>query len=197
MDRVEENHGMEFMRQEKKTFKNHTVARYVTDVTFQHRFRPGGAMEKGNKYYSGKHKVYGYKVEMSVLPVALEILISEHYLGSKSDIEMFRSMRQFHEKETLKIDFDLVVEEFGELHSEHPSRWGILVDKGYQGAQELIREIHPNKNHIQGILSASDGQFIRKVFEDRIIVESFFGRLTSLWNVMSSKLKWAEKATIR
>ena len=46
--------------------KNYPMARYATDVTFQPSFRPSGSIEEGKRYYSRKHKLYGYKVEASV-----------------------------------------------------------------------------------------------------------------------------------
>lgn len=66
------------------------------------------------------------------------------------------------------------------------------MDKENQGAREFIRTIH-SKNPLEGILSASHRQFNRNVSEDRIIVEKFFERLTSLWALVYSTWKWADK----
>lgn len=101
-------------------------------------------------------------------------------------------MRQFNDKATMKTASDLVVDEFGVLQYEHQSRCRILLYKEYQGSQEFICVIHPRKKHLQRILSSYDCQINRKVSEDRIIVETFFERLTP-WSVMSSKWKWTEK----
>lgn len=48
------------------------------------------------------------------------------------------------------------------------------------------------KKLIGANLSKSDISFNEKVSSDRIIVEAFFGRLGSLWAVMSQKWRWAE-----
>lgn len=82
-------------------------------------------------------------------------------------------------RKTLEKACDLVVTEFGEINSDQPNRLVILLDKGYQGAQEFIHDIHL-KMALHEILSASDCKFNRKVSKDRIVVEKVFKRLTSL-----------------
>lgn len=79
-----------------KGFSNYKFARYATDVTFQQSNRPCGNIDEAKKYFSGKHKLYGYKVEVSVLPVGFAIFCSDHYYGSKSDIDIFHEMRSQH-----------------------------------------------------------------------------------------------------
>ncbi|ETM35310.1 hypothetical protein L914_17756 [Phytophthora nicotianae] len=41
---------------------------YATDVTFQQSNRPSGSMAESMPWYSAKHKLYGFKVEVSVNP---------------------------------------------------------------------------------------------------------------------------------
>ncbi|KAE8983062.1 hypothetical protein PR002_g23349 [Phytophthora rubi] len=53
-----------------KTFSNYPCARYATDVTFQQANIPYGLCEGRSIYYSGKHKIHGYKMEVSVFPQA-------------------------------------------------------------------------------------------------------------------------------
>lgn len=43
--------------------------RSLTDETFQESNLPSQNMDGRKKYVSGKHKLYGYKVEISVLPI--------------------------------------------------------------------------------------------------------------------------------
>ena len=57
------------MRKKNSTIKNFACARYATDVTFQQSFRASGSVQEGKRGFSGKHKLYGFKVEMSVVPV--------------------------------------------------------------------------------------------------------------------------------
>lgn len=47
------------------TFRNFSYAPYATDVTFQLPYRPSGTHEESKKYFSGKHKHYGFKTEVS------------------------------------------------------------------------------------------------------------------------------------
>lgn len=56
-----------------RLFKTYPYWWYATDVTFQNINRPSGVMEERNAYYSGEHKLYGYNVEVSVLPVGLAV----------------------------------------------------------------------------------------------------------------------------
>ena len=73
-----------------RLFKHFPVARYPTDVTFQPSLGPSGRLEESKKYFSGKHKQYGYKIEVSVLLNGMAIGCREHEPGSVSDLTMFR-----------------------------------------------------------------------------------------------------------
>lgn len=59
----------------------------------------------------------------------------------------------------------------------------MLADKGCQGAAEFSMQIHPRKKPHLGSFSTEDEAFNRKVSSDRIIVENYFGRMSSLWTV--------------
>lgn len=86
---------MEKLRKENQVFKNFKYARYATDVTFQQSFRPSGSIEEGKAYFSGKHKLYGYKVEVSVLPNGMAIGATRHYPGAVSDLRICQENRAF------------------------------------------------------------------------------------------------------
>ena len=92
-----------------RCFKNYPCARYATDVTFQQAYRPSGAMEEGKKFYSGKHKLYGYKVEVSVLPIGIAVDCTDHYPGSIADIDIFYNNLEYH-KSALSKKIDKGVE---------------------------------------------------------------------------------------
>ena len=91
-----------------RLFRHFPVARYATDVTFQPSYRPSGSMQEGKKYYSGKHKQYGYKMEVSVLPNGMAIQwhsqvgCSKHEPVSVSDLTLFQRMQYFHNKQLQK-----------------------------------------------------------------------------------------------
>lgn len=180
---------------ERKTvFKTFPYARYATDVTFQQSYRPSGSLQEAKRYYSAKHKLYGYKVEVSVLPNGYAIGCTRHYPGSESDVKIFQFNQDFHLFEVKKSDAEADYEQdVGELSSEYPDYWAILADKGYQGAAEFIRVVHPKKKPPKGELTRSDEQRNKKIASDRIIVENYFGRMCGLWNVVSGKWKWSEK----
>lgn len=51
-----------------KHFPSFPHSLYATDVTFQQCLKPAGPAHKDKLYFSGKHKLYGLKVQVSVLP---------------------------------------------------------------------------------------------------------------------------------
>ena len=65
-----------------KTFGNYPCARYATDVTFQQANIPYGLCEGRSIYFSGKHKLHGYKVEVSEMPTGKAINCTQHYPGT-------------------------------------------------------------------------------------------------------------------
>ncbi|KAF0747311.1 hypothetical protein AaE_007771 [Aphanomyces astaci] len=77
-------------------FRNFPYAKYATDVKFQPSNRPSGRFGEQKHYFSGKHKLYGLKIEASVSPEGLLVDMSAHEPGSVSDITMFRDRQDFH-----------------------------------------------------------------------------------------------------
>ncbi len=72
-------------------FKSFPYALEAIDVTFQEANRPTGNMQEGKVYFSGKHKLYRYKVQVAVRPNGLASAFSRHYPGSISDIKNYVS----------------------------------------------------------------------------------------------------------
>ncbi|ETP52658.1 hypothetical protein F442_02362 [Phytophthora nicotianae P10297] len=66
------------------TFDHHPYARYATDVTFQQSNMPSGKMKERVAYYSAKHHLHGYKVEVSVLPNGLALNSPSQELKQKN-----------------------------------------------------------------------------------------------------------------
>lgn len=64
---------MRELRDSNQTFSRFSHALYATNVTFQQAYRPNVSLKEGKIYFSGKHKLYGYVVEVSVLPNGLKI----------------------------------------------------------------------------------------------------------------------------
>lgn len=191
--RLNEHYSMRRMLEKGRGFKTYKLARYATDVTFHQTNRPAGNHEESKKYFSGKHKLYGYKTEVSVLPNGLAILVSPHVPGSVSDIDILHRMKDEHEtrleKDTAGSDLPDVLP----LVDRYPNMWAMLLDKGYQGVDNFLRGIHPRKKPRNGHLSASEVADNVKLSSDRIIVENFFGRQCSLWGLMANKWRWSEE----
>lgn len=76
---------------------------------------------KKEKIYSGKHHVYVFKSEVSVLPNGLSIGFTTHYLGSISDVGIFHRKMWFQKSATkTSVDersiLDIGVHGAGYLH---------------------------------------------------------------------------------
>jgi hypothetical protein len=175
------------------TFKYHQFARYTTDVTFQHANMPSGNMKERSGYYSAKHHLHGYKVEVSVLPNGLAVNCTAHYPGNKADIEIFRDNHEFHLQELRKADDERDLTDDGPMADEYPDSWCVLADKGYQGLASDFRAITPHKKRPLHPLSLVESETNDRIAHDRVIVENFFGRMCTLWSICSDKYRWDER----
>lgn len=183
---------MECLKEKRCTFRHFPFAAEAIDVTFQQANRPSGNMQEGKKYFSGKHKLYGYKVEVAVRPNGLASAFSAHYAGSVSDISIMTRRVQEHKFRLEKVAEDQDITDDEDDDGPVPTHWAIIADKGYQGAHEMLRCITPYKKPANGVLSAAQERFNKDLSSDRIIVENYFGRLQSLWGIMSIKYRWNE-----
>lgn len=113
-----------------KTFSNFKYARYATDVTFHQTNRPTGNMQEGKEYYSGKHKLYGYKTEVSVLPNGQAIGCTKPYPGSVSDIDIFFANEDFHFASLSKQGDEAEMADTGILVDDYADTWAVIMDKG-------------------------------------------------------------------
>ena len=136
---------MERLLDEKRAFKHFKFSRYATDFTFQQAKRPSGNMQEAKNIFSSKHKLYGFKVEVSVLPNGFAAGCSEHFAGSVSDIDIMVHMKLFHDMALTKTEDEKEVTDIGILSYKYPDSWALLADEGYQGAVEFVRSISPRK----------------------------------------------------
>ncbi|KAE8955893.1 hypothetical protein PR001_g31928, partial [Phytophthora rubi] len=127
------------------SFKNFPSARYATDVTFQQSNRPTGGYSNAKKYFSGKHHLYGYKVEVSALPIGAAINCTKFEPGAVADVTMFRDNGAFHRSAMRKLPDEADLSDDGPLPAAYGNDWGVLTDKGYQGLADEYRAIHPKK----------------------------------------------------
>lgn len=82
------------LKEQKNASKGFKFAIESVDETFQQSNRLSGAMQEWKVYFSGKHKLYGFKLEVAVRPKGLTCWCSKQYPGSVSDINiMFHSAK--------------------------------------------------------------------------------------------------------
>ena len=125
-------------------------------------------------------------------PNGLASAFSKHYPGYVSDITIMQDRLNVHKFRLEKRQDDLEVNDDFVMLDKFSNSWGVLMDKGYQGAADVLRAVIPKKKPARGVLSRDDEEFNKKLSSDRIIVENFFGRLGMLWTVCSAKYAWSE-----
>ena len=146
-------YAMTRLQADKRTFNKYKMCLYACCVTFQESYRPGGSLEESKRYFSGKHKLYGYKTEVAVLPNGLAIHCSAHEPGSVADIAIFRLNLGFHLDAVEKSVEERAITDISIGVDEHLNHWAILFDKGYQGIQSDIRAVMPMKKPTGGVLT--------------------------------------------
>ncbi|ETV99002.1 hypothetical protein H310_08475 [Aphanomyces invadans] len=117
----------------------------VTPVLYEHFFqpanRPSGSFVESKRYFSGKHKLYGYKIEAS----GVYVDVSDHRPGSVSDLTMFLDRIATHRSALSKSSDEDILVDAAEGRRLHATSWAVLQDKGYEGIDEAIRNILPKK----------------------------------------------------
>lgn len=193
VDTVSSEYRMPKLCDDGTLFKDFEYAIEAIDVTFQQSNRPSGNIQEGKLYFSGKHKLYGFKVEVAVKPNGLASNASRHYAGSVSDISILsKRIMKTQARLTKSNDGETFTDNFI-LSEKYPESWAAIADKGYQGAAEFLRVVTPKKKPPGRNLSEEDLIFNQKLASSRIIVENFFGRMTKLWSIVSRKYVWGEE----
>ena len=149
-------------------------------------------MQEGKNYFSSKHKLCGYKFEVAVRPNGFASAFSSHYPGSKSDLTIMHERLDLRKCRLEKREEEDEIEDEFHLSDKYSNQWGVLMDKGYQGAADVLRAVIPKKRPVRGPLSREDEEYNKKLSSDRILVENFFRRLGSLSYVCSAKYVWSE-----
>ncbi|DAZ99638.1 TPA: hypothetical protein N0F65_001875 [Lagenidium giganteum] len=166
--------SMKERRDRQMVFKYYPHALYATD-----------------RYFSGKHWQYGFKLECAVAYPGVAVHVSKHYPGSVHDTTIVLENLATHRKLLAKTDEDGAVADYRELALEYPDQHIMLVDKRYVGAPNHMRCIHPKKGSA-ATLSREDVALNQRISSDRVIVENYFGRVCSLWKVLAATYKWQE-----
>lgn len=89
-------------------------------------------------------------------------------------------IKEEHESLLKKNNNEAYKKGVGELVDEFPDLWGIIYDKGYQGAHQHLRVITPHKKQPNRAQTMGEVGYNMKVSHDRRIVENFFGRICVL-----------------
>lgn len=77
--------GTETLRKYENLFRDYRYSKYATYVTFQQAFRFSGRVQEEKVYFSCRNKLYGFKIEVSILSNGLAVRCSKHYPESTSD----------------------------------------------------------------------------------------------------------------
>ena len=85
-------------------------------------------------------------MECSVCYPGFAVDMSKHYPGSVNDFNIFCERIESHRSLLLKKDSEILLDDNGEGCQTFKDYWAVLVDKGYQGANNIIRAIQPKKN---------------------------------------------------
>ncbi|ETV64081.1 hypothetical protein H257_18981 [Aphanomyces astaci] len=124
-------------------------------------------------YYSGKHSLYGHRVEVSVVPNGFTIDCTKFYKISVSDKTIFDENIDSHLANLAKRTGETTLED-SELGLE---QWAVLADKGYQGIQHNVRTVLPLKKPAGGNSPLRSKR-----------------RMTTLWSTCSDTYRWSRKS---
>mmetsp|Transcript_21916 Transcript_21916/g.47396 ORF Transcript_21916/g.47396 Transcript_21916/m.47396 type:complete len:458 (+) Transcript_21916:321-1694(+) len=181
------------LRDRGQTFKNFPYAHHATDVFFTHSNRPSGTFEESRPYFSGKHHLYGLKVECSVMPNGQACNWTAHFRGGMHDKTICETNIKFHKRSTKKTAAERAIVDHGELADQHPNNWAILEDLAYIGIDDEIRAITPKKKKPRRNLPRLDYERNVKHAGDRVIVENFFGRACMITGIVAKKYTWSRE----
>lgn len=193
MDLVLCRYHMKFFFERGLRFGNFPEALYATDVTCQQAIRPNCSMTEAKPYFSPKHKLYGYKTEVSVLPNGMSCFLSDHYFGSIPEVTILRHNIELHSNMTATREWE---KENMHLHAKEEekdeSNWAFLADKAHIGGSDELRLILPKRNPQRKILDLRSKEPNVAISHDRIIVENYFGRMKAIWGLLSMNYTWEE-----
>lgn len=84
---------------------------------------------------------------------------------------------------------ELSIEDNYVLENEHLSPW-ILFARKYQGTFEFLRVIGTFQKPYNCSLIMIQEPYNENFWPGRIIFENHFGRISCLWNILSTKFTW-------
>lgn len=132
----------------KKQFLNFPSALYSTEDKFHHTYCPHGNQMESKLYYSGKHHLYGYKIQVSVSPLGYAIHASKHFPGSVANVTIFRIEMENHSlvyHKQKRLEWHI----WRRWYRERAQTLEYVFDKGYTSAHRDVRAIIPKKKKAQ------------------------------------------------
>lgn len=161
----------------------------IIDCTVQIINKPKLSYKDSKKYYSKKHQCYCLKKETLHSLNGICTSVSSYELGATHDYTIFKQNIQKFKNYVKKSQDELALEDNGELNEVFPFEWALMMDKGYLGSNKIIRSIHPSKKQQNKELDRDTKIRNNKIAKNRIIIENYYGRLKTLWNITSRPYK--------
>lgn len=125
--------SMHGQQEQRRTFSNYPYALYGLDVKFQPAYRPSGQFGEQRRYYSGKHKLYGYKIECAAVKPGVEIHVSSHYTGSASDLTICLDNADKHRSLLAKTKEERQHADYGEGSNGFSGMWSFWSKRDTEG----------------------------------------------------------------
>lgn len=169
-----------------RAFVHFPHALYATDVTFQQCYRPSGSIQKGKRFYGGKQKLYGHKKKVSVFSNEVMIMFFKSFPRSASDILIMSCKVMFYVDRTKHFDIRKTKKTLAN-YSRSTQKIGGFVRQRLSGCRRVLSRNTSTPKAKWECLSIKENDFNDRVKPDRVIVENFFGRMCSLWAIMSTK----------
>lgn len=162
------------------------------DVTFQPIWTPLGTYEERKRYFSGKHKQYGFKTQCIHDRTGRVVHVISGVVGSVHDLTIARQSIENVRFLLCLPPLILQIRQFLDADVEDEMEdepWSILVDSGYQGLQRLVRAIMPYKRRPGRDFTRDQRVHNRLLAHHRVVCEQFYGRLKAKWRIMTSKYR--------
>ena len=166
------------------TVANFPGAIKAINVTFQHSYACGADYGTKQIQFSGKHKAYGFKTKVAVGPDGQAHYVSIPYPGLVHNMKIFCNHIDKHLERLEKgPGNDREIDNLTIEGVDKAKMWAALMDRGYQGASKLGRFLTPKKKTAFCDLDSTNKKKNRRIEEDRVLVENYFGRTKLLWGM--------------
>lgn len=101
--------------------------------------------------------------------------------------------KRFLEEALEKLEDKNNISDVEDLEMERSDSGAFIMGKRYQGAQRLVREFILMNTLAGRSLNRSEINLNYEIGKELVIVETFFGRLLTLWAISSKRFKCSQK----